>query len=339
MSDPFKEFVEEMARLAVPEDDTEESRGRPSISPACRKSTLRVPSFRAHGFGTPNFRAHRFGTPNFRGRRSMTLGFRPHRSIWRSLRVRTLGPRSFRARRWKGRNCRARRSQARNLRARPCKGWNCKRLTFLLRFFGAPIVRRWSGRSGEFDSGFVLTAVAPTAIKLRDSPNNWLPSWKEYGIGKAQPWNDEAYQTLRQMIETLPPSILRSRALYRIRSLDARNPNPTLASCDPSAPPPPQAVAWRKSLEDADVDDAAYEKALAASLKTLLCSGGGDTAPILRKLLQRSPGHDLESQPHCRRWSRSAGACRFRHEKGVPHLRLADRERQDEPPSNQAGRE
>jgi hypothetical protein len=28
MSNPFKEFVEEMARLAVPEDDTEESRGR-----------------------------------------------------------------------------------------------------------------------------------------------------------------------------------------------------------------------------------------------------------------------------------------------------------------------
>jgi hypothetical protein len=28
MSDPFKQFVEEMSRLAVPEDDTEESRGR-----------------------------------------------------------------------------------------------------------------------------------------------------------------------------------------------------------------------------------------------------------------------------------------------------------------------
>ena len=28
MSDPFKEFVEEMARLAVPEDDTEGSRER-----------------------------------------------------------------------------------------------------------------------------------------------------------------------------------------------------------------------------------------------------------------------------------------------------------------------
>jgi hypothetical protein len=28
VSNPFKEFVEEMARLAVPEDDTEESRRR-----------------------------------------------------------------------------------------------------------------------------------------------------------------------------------------------------------------------------------------------------------------------------------------------------------------------
>jgi hypothetical protein len=28
MSDPFKQFVEEIARLAVPEDDNEESRGR-----------------------------------------------------------------------------------------------------------------------------------------------------------------------------------------------------------------------------------------------------------------------------------------------------------------------
>jgi hypothetical protein len=28
MSDPFKEFVEELARLVVPEDDNEENRGR-----------------------------------------------------------------------------------------------------------------------------------------------------------------------------------------------------------------------------------------------------------------------------------------------------------------------
>ena len=28
MKDPFEEFIEEMARLTVPEDDTEENRGR-----------------------------------------------------------------------------------------------------------------------------------------------------------------------------------------------------------------------------------------------------------------------------------------------------------------------
>ena len=32
MSDPFKEFIEEMARLAVPEDDTEESRARREVA-------------------------------------------------------------------------------------------------------------------------------------------------------------------------------------------------------------------------------------------------------------------------------------------------------------------
>jgi hypothetical protein len=37
MSDPFKEFVEEMARLAVPEDDTEENRGRSGASTAAEK--------------------------------------------------------------------------------------------------------------------------------------------------------------------------------------------------------------------------------------------------------------------------------------------------------------
>jgi hypothetical protein len=32
MRDPFKEFVEEMARLTVPEDDTEENRERREIA-------------------------------------------------------------------------------------------------------------------------------------------------------------------------------------------------------------------------------------------------------------------------------------------------------------------
>ena len=32
MSDPFKEFVEQMARLTVPEDDTEENQARREIA-------------------------------------------------------------------------------------------------------------------------------------------------------------------------------------------------------------------------------------------------------------------------------------------------------------------
>jgi hypothetical protein len=37
MSDPFKKFVEEMARLAVPEDDTEESRAHRARLDVCRR--------------------------------------------------------------------------------------------------------------------------------------------------------------------------------------------------------------------------------------------------------------------------------------------------------------
>ena len=43
MSNPFKEFVEEMARLALPEDDTEENRARREVaasSPGRRFSEL-----------------------------------------------------------------------------------------------------------------------------------------------------------------------------------------------------------------------------------------------------------------------------------------------------------
>ena len=86
-------------------------------------------------------------------------------------------------------------------------------------------------------------------------------------------------------MESLPAGALRDTALNRIRSLDCANPDPTLASCDPDPSLPPEAAAWRKALEDARVDDAAYAKALAAALKTLVCSGGDDAAYVLRGLL------------------------------------------------------
>ena len=94
------------------------------------------------------------------------------------------------------------------------------------------------------------------------------------------------------MMESLPAGDLRDKALDRIRSLDCANPDPTLASCDPSIPPPPEAAAWRKALEDARVDDAAYAKALAAELKTLVCSAGDDATYILRGLLRGARYHE-----------------------------------------------
>ena len=60
MSDPFKEFVEEMARLAVPEDDTEESRG------AAGGRRVRV--------GDADQQARRVRPHRRRGRRVLVLG-------------------------------------------------------------------------------------------------------------------------------------------------------------------------------------------------------------------------------------------------------------------------
>ncbi len=135
-------------------------------------------------------------------------------------------------------------------------------------------------------------------LRLSRSPETWLPVWND-DQDNSHPWNDKAYQdlrqTLHQMMESVPPGFLPDQALYRIRSLDCANPDPTLASCDPSVPPPPEAVAWRKALEEARADDAAFAKGLAATLKTLLCSGGIDAVPILRNFLQNLPLVELRN--------------------------------------------
>jgi uncharacterized protein YjbI with pentapeptide repeats len=119
------------------------------------------------------------------------------------------------------------------------------------------------------------------AIRMLDSPDQWLPIWKD-GDGKAQLWNDRAYQSLPRPKHPFPWR--GGSVMDRISSLDCANPDPALASCDPSVPPPPEVAAWRKSLEDARVDDAAYAKALATELRMLVCSGGNDAAYVLRGL-------------------------------------------------------
>ena len=134
-------------------------------------------------------------------------------------------------------------------------------------------------------------------VRLADWSETWLPRWVDEAQ-KIQPWNIEAYKNLRQTIESLPPSVQRDDALDRIASLDCANRDPTLASCNPSLPLPADATAWRKSLEEARLDDAAYFKTLASVLKSLVCTGGDEAIDILRGMLGgfRSTAGDLVVQ-------------------------------------------
>jgi uncharacterized protein YjbI with pentapeptide repeats len=112
-----------------------------------------------------------------------------------------------------------------------------------------------------------------TAVRLSDAAETWVPRWKGTYDPQVRQWNDEAYRDMRKAMELVPPGAFRDGALESLRSLDCANRDPTLSSCDPSVPPPGEAAAWRKSLQAARVDDADYAKALAAVLRTLVCSG------------------------------------------------------------------
>ena len=99
-----------------------------------------------------------------------------------------------------------------------------------------------------------------TDVRLSNRAEMWLPPKWSADVDFVfpdilRPWSDGAYKFFRQMMEVLPPGRLRDEALVRIIRLDCTNPDPSLASCDPSLPPPMEADAWRMSLEDAQVDD------------------------------------------------------------------------------------
>jgi uncharacterized protein YjbI with pentapeptide repeats len=123
--------------------------------------------------------------------------------------------------------------------------------------------------------------TAPSHVRLPDAPDHWLPIWRD-GQGNVHPWNDAVYQDLRRMIESLPAGLPHDQALESIRRVDCANSDPTLPSCDPSAPMPAQAAQWRKSLEEARADDAAHAKALAEELRLLVCSGDDQALYIMR---------------------------------------------------------
>jgi hypothetical protein len=91
------------------------------------------------------------------------------------------------------------------------------------------------------------------------------------------------------MLYSIPAGDSRDQALARIQRLECPSSDPTLASCDPSADPPPEALAWRKALEAAaNVSDDAYRAALAKTLKGLVCTGGDGTIYVVRGISRPS---------------------------------------------------
>jgi uncharacterized protein YjbI with pentapeptide repeats len=149
---------------------------------------------------------------------------------------------------------------------------------------------RWVVVAPDFDAPTMLIVdFAPAMLKFADAPDTWSPMWRDLAANrwivnpKAIPWDAESYQNLRQKLDVLPLGNLRNQALDRIRGLDCSNPDTRLDSCDPSVPPPHEAAAWRKALEDSRVRDAAaYTEALVKTLKDLVCSGRDNAIYVLR---------------------------------------------------------
>jgi hypothetical protein len=110
---------------------------------------------------------------------------------------------------------------------------------------------------------------------------SWEPSWRDFAL-YAHTWDNKTYQDLRKTIEALPEGALRGQALQNINRLDCGSSEKALASCHSAVAPPPEAAAWRKSLEAASVDDNAYALALAKVLKRLVCSGGDKAIHVVR---------------------------------------------------------
>jgi uncharacterized protein YjbI with pentapeptide repeats len=122
------------------------------------------------------------------------------------------------------------------------------------------------------------------AVLLLGATNAWKPVWvDEYD--QVHPWDAEAYQRLRKMIETVPTADLRDKALARIHRLDCESPDPEDTGagnfrCEET----PKNDPWRESIERASVNYGAYSKALASWLKDLACSPGGNAPYVLSNL-------------------------------------------------------
>jgi hypothetical protein len=126
----------------------------------------------------------------------------------------------------------------------------------------------WRTEWGEMDPAEL------GAVRLADV--TWKPVWR--------PGDAKAYAELRDSMNSIPEGERRDAALKRIEILDCATTNKTLASCD-SAKPPPQVLNWQKILRKVNVDDAAFAKALATELQSLVCESDADAIHILRSIV------------------------------------------------------
>jgi uncharacterized protein YjbI with pentapeptide repeats len=124
------------------------------------------------------------------------------------------------------------------------------------------------------------------AFQLKDA--TWKPVWhEENSFFNSDPneWNAKAYAELRNSMNSIPEGELRDNALAQIKTLDCGNRDKNLASCNPTAAPPPIVSAWQEKLAAANVADVAYAEALAKELKSLVCANDDNAIHILRGII------------------------------------------------------
>jgi uncharacterized protein YjbI with pentapeptide repeats len=159
----------------------------------------------------------------------------------------------------------------------------------------------WRTNWGEIDPAEL------GAVRLDAALQRWKPVWREDISSDPVPWGAEAYAELQSLMNSIPlffPSIPkgtnpRDEALKLIETLDCGNPSKTLASCDPAAEPASEVLEWQKKLLEANVDNAAFAKALATGLRSLVCSSQANAIYILRGISGMVEGTaDVENLPN-----------------------------------------
>jgi uncharacterized protein YjbI with pentapeptide repeats len=111
----------------------------------------------------------------------------------------------------------------------------------------------------------------------------WGPFWIDPARLIQRPWDETTYQNLRTTIEAIPAGERRDQALAEIGRLDCANSDKALAPCDPTAPPAPPGIAGLQAA----ASDNDYRKALAGTLKSIVCALDDDSIFVLRGVSRR----------------------------------------------------